>query len=66
MSDTVNYYANPADIPSGTLVGLFLDAVERMGDRDAYNVTGEGAAPSPTHRCATRPGGAPRRWRARG
>ena len=43
MSDTVNYYANPADIPSGTLVGLFLDAVERMGDRDAYNVTGEGA-----------------------
>lgn len=43
MSDTVNYFASPADIPSGTLVDLFLDAVGRLGDRAAYNVTGEGA-----------------------
>lgn len=43
MSDTVNYYASPADIPSGTLVDLFLDAVGRLGDRAAYDVTGEGA-----------------------
>ena len=43
MSDTVNYYARPADIPSGTLVDLFLDSVERLGGRAAYNVTGEGA-----------------------
>ena len=43
MSDTVNYYSSPADIPSGTLVDLFLDAVGRLGGRAAYDVTREGA-----------------------
>ena len=43
VSDTVHYYANKADVPTGTLVDLFLRAVERLGDRIAYNVTGEGA-----------------------
>ena len=43
MSDTVNYYANPVEIPTGTLVDLFLDAVDQLGDRAAYNVSGEGA-----------------------
>ena len=43
MSDTVHYYANKADVPTGTLVDLFLRAVDRLGDRVAYNVTGEGA-----------------------
>ena len=40
MSDTVNHYANPADVPTGTLVDLFLDTVDEHGDGDAYNVTG--------------------------
>ncbi len=43
MSDKVNHYANPADIPNGTLIGLFLDAVDRLGDRAAYGVTGDRA-----------------------
>lgn len=43
MSDTVHYYANKADVPTGTLVDLFLRAVDRLADRVAYNVTGEGA-----------------------
>ena len=43
MSDTINYYENPADVPTSTLVELFLDAVEEHGDGEAYNVTGEGA-----------------------
>lgn len=43
MSDTVHYYANKADVPTGTLVDLFLGAVDRLSDRAAYNVTGEGA-----------------------
>ena len=43
MSDTVNHYANPADVPTGTLVELFLDTVDQHGDADAYNVTGAGA-----------------------
>ena len=43
MSDTVNHYANPAEIPAGTLVDLFLDAVDQLGDRTAYNVSGEQA-----------------------
>ena len=43
MSKTVNHYANPAEIPEGTLVDLFLRAVDRLGDRAAYNVTGEQA-----------------------
>ena len=43
MSDTINYYENPAPVPTSTLVDLFLDTVEKHGDRKAYNVTGEGA-----------------------
>ena len=43
MSDTVNYYANKAEIPTGTLVGVFLRAVDRFGDKLAYSVSGEGA-----------------------
>ena len=43
MSDTINYYATPAEVPTSTLVELFLDAVEEHGDGEAYNVTGEGA-----------------------
>ena len=43
MSDTVHYYAKKADVPTGTLVDLFLGAVDRLSDRVAYNVTGEGA-----------------------
>ena len=43
MSDTVNYYANPADVPTGTLVDLFLDTVDRHGGHEAYNVTGAAA-----------------------
>ena len=43
MSDTINYFANPAEVPTGTLVELFLDTVAEHGDHNAYNVTGEGA-----------------------
>ena len=43
MSDTVNHYANPAEIPAGTLAAFFLDAVDQLGDRTAYNVSGEQA-----------------------
>ena len=43
MSDTTDYYANPAEVPTGTLVELLLATVERLGDRDAYNVTGAAA-----------------------
>lgn len=43
MSNTVHYYAKKADVPTGTLVDLFLGAVDRLSDRVAYNVTGEGA-----------------------
>ena len=43
MSDKIDYYANPADVPTGTLVELFLDTVERLGDHEAYNVTGAAA-----------------------
>ena len=41
MSDTINYCANPADIPEGTLVELFFDACGRLSDHDAYNPGGE-------------------------
>ena len=44
MSDTVNYFANPADIPDGTLVDLFFDTCERFSDHDAYNPAGTGGA----------------------
>lgn len=43
MSDTTNYFENPADVPTSTLVALFLDTVDRLGDHDAYNVTGAAA-----------------------
>ena len=43
MSDTIHYYANKADVPTGTLIDLFLQVVNRLGDRCAYNVTGDGA-----------------------
>lgn len=43
MSKTINYYETPAELPDGTLVELFLDAVAKHGDGHAYNVTGEGA-----------------------
>ncbi|MDE2874792.1 MAG: long-chain fatty acid--CoA ligase [Gemmatimonadota bacterium] len=43
MSDKIDYYATPADVPTGTLVELFLDTVERLGDHEAYNVTGAAA-----------------------
>ena len=43
MADTINYYANKADVPTGTLVDLFLGVTERLADKDAYNVSGEGA-----------------------
>ncbi|MCY3545314.1 MAG: long-chain fatty acid--CoA ligase [Gemmatimonadetes bacterium] len=41
MSDTINYFANPSDIPEGTLVELFLDACGRLSDHDAYNPGGD-------------------------
>ena len=41
MSDTINYFADPADIPEGTLVELFFDACGRLSDHDAYNPGGE-------------------------
>ena len=40
MSDTINYFANPADIPEGTLVDLFFDTCGRIPDQDAYNPGG--------------------------
>ncbi len=43
MSDTVHYYANKADVPTGTLVDLFLGAVDRFGDRVAYTDGGDDA-----------------------
>lgn len=43
MTDTIDYCANPAEVPQGTLVELFFRTVSRFGDKAAYNVTGEGA-----------------------
>ena len=43
MADTVNYFANKADVPQGTLVELFFRTVSRLSDNPAYNVTGAGA-----------------------
>ena len=36
MSDTVNYFANPADIPEGTLVDLFLGTTDPLAASGAY------------------------------
>ena len=43
MSDTINYFSTPAEVPTGTLVELFLDTVDEHGGHDAYNVTGAAA-----------------------
>ena len=43
MTDTIDYYASPADVPPGTLVELFFRTVDRFADRAAYNVTGRSA-----------------------
>ncbi|HZD03945.1 MAG TPA: AMP-binding protein, partial [Longimicrobiales bacterium] len=32
----LEYYANEADLPPGTLAGLFLEAVDRYGDGPAF------------------------------
>ena len=40
MADTIDYYANRADVPQGTLVELFFRTVSRLADKTAYNVTG--------------------------
>ena len=47
MSDTINYFANPADIPEGTLVELFFDTCGRLSDHDAYSPGGD--APTLTY-----------------
>ena len=39
MSDTVNYFANPADIPKGTLVDLFLVTTDHLDGSVAYGGT---------------------------
>ena len=36
MSDTVNFFANPADIPEGTLVDLFLGTTDSLAAGVAY------------------------------
>ncbi len=41
MSDTINYFGNPADIPEGTLVELFFDACGRLSGHGAYDPGGE-------------------------
>ncbi len=43
MTDTIDYYANPADVPQGTLVELFFRTVDQFADKAAYNVTGRNA-----------------------
>jgi len=40
MSESINYFANPADFPEGTLVELFFDACGRLSGHDAYNPGG--------------------------
>ncbi|MFW6080058.1 MAG: AMP-dependent synthetase/ligase [Gemmatimonadota bacterium] len=41
-SETRSYVANPADLPEGTLVRLFYDAVDRFGGHDALRYKGAG------------------------
>lgn len=46
MADRVDYYANPADVPEGTLVELFFEAVDRLRDKPAYGApAGSGQPP---------------------
>ncbi len=39
MSERTTFFANPADIPPGTLTELFLGAVDEFGDKRAYAET---------------------------
>lgn len=39
MAEPTRSFANPADLPRGTLAELFLDAVERFGGQAAYGET---------------------------
>lgn len=39
MAEPTRSFANPADVPRGTLAELFLDAVERFGAQAAYGKT---------------------------
>jgi len=39
MAEPTRSFANPADVPRGTLAELFLDAVERFGGQAAYGET---------------------------
>ena len=36
MSDTINFFATPADVPEGTLIDLFLGTTERLAASVAY------------------------------
>lgn len=46
MTDKVDYYANPAEVPQGTLVELFFEAVDRLADKPAYGApAGSGGPP---------------------
>lgn len=46
MTDKVDYYANPAEVPQGTLVELFFEAVDRLADKPAYGApAGSGGRP---------------------
>ena len=46
MADKVDYYANPAEVPQGTLVELFFEAVDRLADKPAYGApAGSGGRP---------------------
>ena len=36
MSDTISYFASPADVPEGTMVDLFLGATDRLAASVAY------------------------------
>ena len=46
MADKVDYYANPAEVPEGTLVELFFEAVDRLADKPAYGApAGSGGRP---------------------
>lgn len=36
MAESTRSFANPADVPRGTLAELFLSAVERFGDKPVY------------------------------
>lgn len=58
MSGTVDHYANPADVPEGTLVDLFFDAVDRMPGKAAYLVLSDAEAAADAPGDAAGDGGA--------